>query len=62
MEFTANDEDSHLLINSVCATAKSNTGNQCSNFILENQLIAELNYFVSIFHEFDLSMREKNKI
>ena len=46
MEFTLNAEDSHLLIQSVCVTSKTNTGNQWSNFISKIQLIAELKYVV----------------
>ena len=46
MEFTLNAEDSHLLIQSVCVTSKTNTGNQWSNFISKIQLIAELKHVV----------------
>jgi len=46
MEFTLNAEDSHLLIQSVCVTSKTNTENQWANFISKIQLIAELKYVV----------------
>jgi hypothetical protein len=46
MEFTLNAEDSHLLIQSVCVTSKTNTENQWTNFISKIQLIAELKYVV----------------
>ena len=46
MEFTLNAEDSHLLIQSVCVKSKTNTEDQCTNFISKIQLIAELKYVV----------------
>lgn len=46
IEFTLNAEDSHLLIQSVCVTSKTNTGNQWTNFISKIQLTAELKYVV----------------
>ena len=46
MEFTLNAEDSHLLIQSVCVTSKTNTKNQWTNFISKIQLTAELKFVV----------------
>lgn len=46
IEFTLNAEDSHLLIQSVCVTSKTNAENQWTNFISKSQLIAELKYVV----------------
>ena len=46
MEFTLNAEDSHLLIQSVCVTSKTNTEDQWTNFISKIQLTAELKYVV----------------
>ena len=46
IEFTLNAEDSHLLIQSVCVTSKTNTENQWTNFISKIQLTAELKYIV----------------
>ncbi len=46
IEFTLNAEDSHLLIQSVCVTSKTNTENQWTNFISKIQLIAELKHVV----------------
>ena len=46
MEFTLNAEDSHLLIQSVCVTSKTNTGSQWTDFISKIQLIAQLKYVV----------------
>ena len=46
IEFTLNAEDSHLLIQSVCVTSKTNTEDQWTNFISKIQLTAELKYVV----------------
>ena len=46
MEFTLNAEDSHILIQSVYATSKLNTGNQWTHFISKVKLTAELKYVV----------------
>ena len=46
IEFTLNAEDSHLLIQSVCVTSKTNTGSQWTDFISRIQLLAELKYVV----------------
>lgn len=46
IEFTLNAEDSHLLIQSVCVTSKTNNEDQWTNFISKIQLIAELKYVV----------------
>ena len=46
MEFTLNAADSHLLIQSICVTSKTNTEDQWTNFISKFQLIAELKYVV----------------
>lgn len=46
IEFTLNAEDSHLLIQSVCVTSKTNTEDQWTNFITKIQLTAELKYVV----------------
>jgi hypothetical protein len=46
VEFTLNSEDSHLLIQSVCVSSKTNTGNQWTNFICKIQLTAELKHVV----------------
>ena len=46
IEFTLNAEDSHLLIQSVCVTSKTNTEDQLTNFISKIQLTAQLKYVV----------------
>jgi hypothetical protein len=50
IEFTLNAEDSHLLIQNVCVTSKTNTEDQWTNFISKIQITAELRYVV-----FDIS-------
>lgn len=48
MEFQLNSEDSYLLIQSVCVTSNTNTGNQWTNFISKVKLTAELKYIVFV--------------
>ncbi len=61
MEFTLNAEDSHLLIQSVCVSSKTNTGNQWTNFISKIQLTAELKHFVLDILEVRFSDEKKEQ-